>query len=117
MSTMFSSVEEAKATVAAISGTDPTTFEEVPDLHVGGLETMLLEDPKTDEATKQQIRDRIAAQQGFKFTDPDGNEIKIVFAAGLTVGLSDRTAWPCGCSHQNQDQTPSPEITSKGSYY
>jgi len=78
MSTMFSSVEEAKTTVGFLGGTDPATFEEVPDLHVGGLETILLEDPNTDEATKQQIRDRIAAQQGFKFTDSEGNEIKIV---------------------------------------
>ena len=78
MSSMFNSVDEAKSVVAEMAGVDPATFEDVPDLHVGGMETMLLDDPNTDEAIKQEIRDRIAAQKGFKFTDSHGQECKIV---------------------------------------
>jgi len=78
MSSMFNSVEEAKAVVASMVSVDPATFEEVEGLHVVGMEAFLLDDPDTSETVKQNIRDKIKAQKGFKFRAPDDKEIKIV---------------------------------------
>jgi hypothetical protein len=75
MSTEFPSPEEAKRYVAACCELDPAkvVFEEVPDLKVGGVETVLLDDPSISEVIKKSIRDRIAAQQAFKFKTPKGD--------------------------------------------
>jgi len=76
MSTTFSSVEEAKAVVASIPGANLATFEEASDLHVGGMNTILLDDPNTSEKVKQEIQERIDAQKGFKFKNKDGERFK-----------------------------------------
>ncbi|NQU77872.1 hypothetical protein HQ544_04210 [Candidatus Falkowbacteria bacterium] len=80
MSTQFNTVDEAKDYAAACAGVSPkkTTFEKVEGLQVAGMEAMLLDDPDTSEELKQQIREKMNAQQGFKFTNHQGQEVKIV---------------------------------------
>ncbi len=80
MSTMFSCVRAAQEFVAVGAGRDPETviFEEVEDLRAGGLELELLDDPAVSEDIKKSIREKLAAQQGFKFTNCNGAEVKIV---------------------------------------
>jgi hypothetical protein len=78
MSTMFDSVEEAKGFIAMKAGVNPTTLEEVEGLHIGGMETILLDNPAVSEEIKQEIRARIDAQKGFKFKTSDGKEVRIV---------------------------------------
>lgn len=80
MSTMFSSVEQAKGFVASMAGVDPgkTIFEEVPDLHVLGMGALLLGKSETSEEVKKSIQKRIDSQKGFMFKNSDGQEIRIV---------------------------------------
>lgn len=78
MTMMFESVEQAKEVVASMAGADPETFVEVEGLQVGGMELRLLDDSSTSEQTKQRIRDRLAAQKGFKFKNKEGKEYKVV---------------------------------------
>lgn len=78
MSMMFVSVEGAKVVAASIIGIDPERFEEDPGLRVlGVLEAALLDDPRTPEEAKQDIRNKVDSQKGFKVVK-DGKEIKIV---------------------------------------
>lgn len=72
MTMIFRSVDAAKTYAAVLAGVDPSAFEPVPGLQVAGLDSLLLDDPDCPEATKEEIRARLAAQQGFKFQSPAG---------------------------------------------
>ena len=72
MTTKFNSVKEAKGHLAAIFGFNPSKAEEVSDLKVYGMDTILLEDESTSEEIKKSIRDRIEAQKGFKVQTTKG---------------------------------------------
>ncbi|MCX6761901.1 MAG: hypothetical protein NTY33_03640 [Candidatus Moranbacteria bacterium] len=78
MTITFDSIEDAKEYVAYITGSDPKIFEKVEGLKVAGMEAFLLDDPETSEEIKQSIRDKIDAQQAFKFTNAKGVEVSIV---------------------------------------
>ncbi|MCK5413581.1 MAG: hypothetical protein KAI57_04380 [Candidatus Pacebacteria bacterium] len=78
MTTMFESIEDAKNTIATMTDVDSDTFEEVPDLHVYDVGTMLLSNPDISTKTKELIQKRIECQKGFKFKDKNKKEVKIV---------------------------------------
>lgn len=80
MTTKFESVESAKNYACYLTEVDPknTEFVEDPNLKVEDMSCMLLDDPSTSEKIKKEIRDRIAAQKGFRFKNKDGKEVSIV---------------------------------------
>jgi len=95
MSTMFGSVEEAKAVVASIVGVDPASFKEDPSLRVGGIRASLLDDPDTPEEKRQSIQAWIDSQKGFK-TTKNGKEIQIVicpFRSGFDCWFIDQNGF------------------------
>ncbi|MEA3273555.1 MAG: hypothetical protein U9Q72_03120 [Patescibacteria group bacterium] len=77
MATEFKSLEEAKTFVAFILEVDADSFKEVPDLHAGGMDLLLLDDLDISEKKKKLIRDRMNNQKGFRVVKND-QEIKIV---------------------------------------
>jgi hypothetical protein len=98
MTTKFESVESAKNYAAYLAGVDPKTTEFVEDskLKVEDMSCMLLNDPKTSEEIKKEIRDRIAAQKGFRFKNRDGKEVSIVigpFRDGFDLWLIAPNGW------------------------
>lgn len=80
MTTQFDSPEQAKAAIARMAGLNPdeAEFEENSELKVGGLETLLLDDPDTSEELKAAIRQRIEAQKGYSLKTPEGEDLRIV---------------------------------------
>lgn len=110
MSTMFESVDEAKAVAASMIGIDPASFEEDPSLRVGGMEVCLLDDPDTSEEIKQEIRARIDAQKGFKATKMvrKSGLSSVLFEAVLTAGSSVKTDSVCGYSHLSTKTSRTP---------
>ena len=78
MTTKFDSVKDAKAYVASIAGADPEAFIEVPELKVASMSALLLDDPETSDEMKQSIRDQMAAQKGYRFSNAHGIEVRIV---------------------------------------
>jgi len=98
MTTKFESVENAKNYVCHLAGVDPKTteFAEDPNLKVEDMSCMLLDDPDTSEKIKKEIRDRIAAQKGFRFKNKDGEEVSIVigpFRDGFDLWLIAPNGW------------------------
>lgn len=79
MTTQFDSPEQAKAAFALMAGVDPedAQFQEISELKVGGLTTLLLDDPETSEELKAAIRHRIDAQQAYSLKT-DSGDVRIV---------------------------------------
>ena len=77
MTTTFGSVDDAKECIASMTGAELSSFEEVPNLCVGGMETMLLDSPSVSKEVKASIQARLDAQKGFKLVTPKGQEVQI----------------------------------------
>jgi hypothetical protein len=75
MSTEFTSREEALGVFLSILKA-PVKREdliEVPDLKIGGVSSVLLDDPGVSAEVKREIEARIEAQQGFRAETDLGN--------------------------------------------
>lgn len=64
---VYRSVEEAISIIAEKLDVDPSTFEEVPGLHVDVIGQGILDNPNTPEEMRQKIQDRIKTHRGFQF--------------------------------------------------
>jgi hypothetical protein len=98
LTTKFESIEAAKSYAAYLAGVDPKTtkFIEDPKLKVEDISCILLDDPNTSEEIKKEIRNRIAAQKGFRFKNKDGKEVSIVigpFRDGFDLWLIAENGW------------------------
>lgn len=83
MATIFDSIEAAKERVLALAGLDlqETQICPVEGLRVVRKDTkMVLEDPWVPANFKALIQAKINTQQGFKFIDANGKEIRFVVA-------------------------------------
>lgn len=95
MTTTFPSIESAKRYAAVLVGVNPNNVEfiEDPGLKVEDMSALLLDCPDVSEDIKKEVRDRIAAQKGFRFKDREGKDVMIVigpFRDGFDLWLIDQ---------------------------